>query len=110
MATKTLYHVSLLGKLWMGGIAATERTHVAGKGPFQIDVDDCMVSGYVETHEGDFQAIIDMEIMKEVIETTPHEHGYTNQHTFTTIRGWQDEYSYTTFQDCMDPYDERDEA
>ena len=97
-----LYHVKILGQLWIGGTAAKTETLTAGEGPFKTDVDDCTVSGYVELHEGDFQRIIDMEIVKEKIDRRPIKDGYVEHHVFTTIREWASEESLCAFSDCME--------
>ena len=114
MNTQRLYHIRVLGRLWMPMCkAAAEKQIEAGKGPFQREIDlesDVTeladLADYLSCNTGDFSSILDFEIEREIVETEKTETGYTTKHDFATIRPWESEEAECDFMDCMDPVEE----
>ena len=96
MNTQTLYHIKVLGRLWMPTCKAAAEQHIeAGKGPFQREIDPdnelTDLANYLSCNTGDFSSILDFEIEKEIVETAKTKTGYTETHDLAIIRAWESE-------------------
>lgn len=107
MSRTVLYHVDILGTLWMPGCdAATTRTYNRDdlircgweKGA-DNDRQAEMIAAHVDTHEGDFAEIVGLRIVREVRTTTRNVSG-----DVTTLH---ETYRFVTLRDFTEEEDDR---
>jgi hypothetical protein len=113
MNTTVTYHVDILGKLWLPSCDAAQSVTYnrsdlerAGWLPSVADNDEQaeMIEDYVNTHEGDFSAIVGLRIVRQVKNTFRTEKdgtvGLTEKSVFVTLRDFSDDEE-NRYLDCF---------